>query len=397
MKKHTLVGIIFITLGILICIFVAVRNSDQAGVPIVFSDKNMLESLWNNYKNEYIEKDTGRALDISQDNITTSEGQSYTLLRAVWMDDKPTFDLALKWTMDNLKREEDDLFSWLFGKKPDGTYGILTDRGGYNSASDADTDIALALIFAAKRWGDENYAKEAEKILNSVWEKEVMEIKGKPYLLANNLEKFGSQNPIVNPSYFSPYAYRIFADFDKKHNWMGLVDTSYEILDKTASSTLDKMYSVGLPPDWIVIDKATAEPKPVNTGSLTTNFSYDALRTPWRIALDHYWFDEPRASSYLSKLGFLSNEWQNKRKLASVYGHDGAIIAEQEAPALYGGTIGYFKLIDSEKGKEVYEEKLKFLYSQDDSAFKEDLSYYDSNWVWFGMGLYADLLPNLAK
>lgn len=160
---------------------------------------------------------------------------------------------------------------------------------------------------------------------------------------------------------------------------------------------LDKGSSSGLPPDWIAINRTTGEPQKVSAANLTTNFSYDALRTPWRVALDYQWFKEPRAKSYLDKLGFLNTQWQERGKIVSVYSHEGSIVSDQEAPATYGGTIGYFLVSNPEKAKEVYEQKLKSLYSEDENKFNPELSYYDANWVWFGMGLYNDLLPNLAK
>jgi len=58
----------------------------------IFSNQAMLEALWENYKEEYIEDSSFRTLDKQRDNITTSEGQSYAMLRAVWQDDKQTFD-----------------------------------------------------------------------------------------------------------------------------------------------------------------------------------------------------------------------------------------------------------------------------------------------------------------
>ncbi len=137
--KNKIAGYSLIALAVIMLSVVWYKNSPHGGIPIIFSDKNMLGYLWDDYKAEYIEAGTGRAVDKQQGNITTSEGQSYTMLRAVWMDDKPTFDLAYKWTNENLKRKEDHLFAWLFGKKADGTYGVLTDKGGYNTASDADT------------------------------------------------------------------------------------------------------------------------------------------------------------------------------------------------------------------------------------------------------------------
>jgi hypothetical protein len=51
---------------------------------------------------------------------------------------------------------------------------------------------------------------------------------------------------------------------------------------------------------------------------------------------------------------------------------------------------------DPELAKEVYEKKLAFLFDQDTNTWKGDLSYYDSNWAWFGIALYNGLLPNLA-
>lgn len=394
--KTKILGYGLIVLSLLIFTVVWYKNSPRFSSPIVFSEKGMLEILWNNYKTEYLEKDTFRALDKQQDSITTSEGQSYTMLRAVWMDDKETFDAAYKWTKDNLSRKEDRLFSWLFGKQPSGKYGVLTDRGGYNSASDADSDIALSLVFAYGRWGEKYYLDDAKAIVKDIWEKEVIVINGVPYLTANNLEKFSSAKPIINVSYFSPYAYRIFAKIDPAHDWNGLVKSSYDVLEKTASSTLDKSQSAGLPPDWIVLNKTTGAVEATGISNLTTNYSYDALRTPWRIALDYQWFKEPRAKQYLDKLSFLSNEFREKNKIGSVYGHDGSVISDSEAPAMYAGSIGYFLVSDEDTAEDVFEQKIIFLYNSDTSKWKNPLSYYDENWVWFGIGLYNNLLPNLS-
>src|SRR3989338_2078064 len=51
--------------------------------PIVFSEQRMLYLLWEGYKEEYLEPETWRTLDKQRNNITTSEGQSYTMLRSV--------------------------------------------------------------------------------------------------------------------------------------------------------------------------------------------------------------------------------------------------------------------------------------------------------------------------
>lgn len=396
MAKSKQAGIILILLAIALVAGVAYNKSVRRHIPVVFSPKEMMNSIWVRYKTEYLEPETYRTLDKQRENITTSEGQSYTMLRAVWMDDKETFDRSWKWTKDNLWRDEDRLFAWLFGETSTGQYGIITEQGGNNTATDGDTDIALALVFAYGRWKDEVYMGEALSIIRDVWEKEVITINGKPYLVANNLEKTEDKDhAIVNPSYFSPYAYKIFAELDPAHPWNELVDTSYEVLEKSIDMKLDKEQSAGLPPNWIALDKQTAEIRATGVENLNTDYSYDALRVPWRLALDWQWNNEPRAKNVLSKMRFIENEW-DKNEAIYTYTHDGTVISQDEVPALYGGNIGYFIVMDPAKAEDVYLKKLQFLYTPDKQNWKQTLSYYDDNWAWFGIALYNRALPNLS-
>lgn len=366
--------------------------------PPVFSKRTMLEALWFQYKNDYLEAGSLRALDRQREDITTSEGQSYTMLRAVWVDDKATFDQAWQWTKDNMRREEDHLISWLFGELPDGSYGILRDEGGYNSAPDANIDIALALLFASKRWNDNDYFGDAIGLIRDIWTHEVAVINGKPYLLANNLEKQDRTKDyyLINPSYYAPYAFRVFQEVDPENDWLGLVDTSYEILFANQDSPLDTGKSVGLPSDWLALDRQTAEIKAVpNSRQLTTNYSYDALRIPWRIALDAHWFNEARAIQTLEKLSYLSTEMETRGQIATAYRHDGTVVEDKETAAMYGGAIGYFMIADKTLGQSVYQTKLEGLYNPDIYDWREPKSYYDANWGWFGLALYNDYLQLL--
>jgi endoglucanase len=390
-------GSFLLLVAVVIVSTVAYRNSNKHQIPIVFSPTSMLRSLWQDYKTQYVEASTGRTVDHQRNLVTTSEGQSYTLLRAVWVDDKAAFDQSWQWTKEVLQHKDDQLFSWLFGQRDDGSYGILFEQGGQNSAADGDTDIALALIFASERWQDNRYLEEARAIINDIWEHEVVTINNKPYVTANNLEKYGTTSSVlINPSYFAPYAYRIFARIDTSHDWPALVDTSYEVINTAVVSPLDKSSSAHLPPDWILLDRTTAAVLPPTKLELTTNYSYDAMRLPWRLALDWQWFGETRAQATLAKLDFLGHEWQTNKALYSNYSHDGIVVQTHEAPSLYGGAIGYFMVTDHEHLKDVYEQKLKVLYNPDTFSWKQPLSYYDDNWAWFGIALYHKALINLA-
>lgn len=397
MNKNQIVGTVFIGIGVLVLIIVGYHNSSKANTPLVFSSKDMLTNIWLNYKVNYIEPTSGRTLDKDNNNITTSEGESYTMLRSVWMDDQTTFDKSLNFVQTSLKRPDDHLASWLYGTISADKYGVLTAQGGQNTASDADTDIALALILASHRWNNGAYLSTAQDMLNDIWNEDVFMAAGKPYMGADNFEHNSVNTAVVNPSYFAPYAYRIFATVDKKHDWLGLVDTSYTVIQQSASSTLDKKTSDGLPPNWILINKATGKITPSTASNLDTNYGFDALRTPWRIALDWQWYKDPRAEQTLKMFSFLSTEWQAYGDLNAVYSHDGLSVQGTEAPAMYGGAIGYFMVADQKDAKDVYQKKLVFLYSPDTNSWKKTLSYYDDNWAWFGIALYNNLLPNFAK
>src|SRR5262249_7571905 len=84
----------------------------------------------------------GRVISRDEDGVTTSEGQGYAMLRAVWSDDADVFERVWTWTQQNLRVRGDHLFAWKWK-------GGVLDR---HSATDADSDIALALVLAARRF-----------------------------------------------------------------------------------------------------------------------------------------------------------------------------------------------------------------------------------------------------
>ena len=394
------VAVIIILGGIGTAVYAAYSSSNKIDTKQVFSDRTMLSGLWNSYKKEYWESSTGRTLDKQSNNITTSEGQSYTMLRSVWESDKTTFDSSWAWTQQQLQRS-DKLFSWKWGLKSDKTYGVLTDIGGQNTASDADSDIALALIMAASKWQQVSYLNDAKAIIASIWKTEVVTINGLPYYAANDLEKPSSKGYIiVNPSYISPYEYRIFAGLDKTpgHDWNLLVTSSYALLNTAIESNLDQTSSAKLIPDWVTVstkDGSISAPTAAEPTYKTT-YGYEAFRAPFRLALDYQWNKSEAAKSTLSKLSYLGEQWSANQKLAPIYSHDGLAKADYESSGAYGGDIGYFIVANPAQAARVYDKKLKYLYDANKNAFSQHLSYYDSNWAWFGMALYTNQLDNLA-
>ena len=204
----------------------------------------------------------------SDGNDTVSEGISYGMLFAVYMNDKATFDAIWKYEQKHLNTH--GLMNWHISS------GGTT--AGANSATDADEDMAFALVMADKQWG--GYATTATTMLTTV----AMYDFG-----TDGTIKGGDFYVAVNPSYIAPAFYRVFAayvtDATQRTRWMTILDKSYEILGMVQNTTS------GLVPDW------SAGP------ATNTSYGYDATRTPFRIALDYCWSGDARAKTFSMRIG----------------------------------------------------------------------------------------------
>jgi len=355
----------------------------------VNNDKDILSKAWGMYKQTFT-KSAGAIYDPYTSRIT-SEGQAYSFLRAVWAGDKQEFDRVWKWTDENMRLRDNNLFAWLHAQEEEDEEGI-SDEG---TATDADQDIALALLFAYKKWDNLDYLNQAKKIIDDIWELETAESKGKRYVVAGNWAS-AKENKIytINPSYIAPYAYRVFAEVDTQHDWNGLLDTSYEILKKCSETSFDLGGSVNIPPDWCAFDKNGKVVQADNISDKSTNYSYDAIRTLWRIALDYRWNKEPRALSFLQKMDIWSREWKEKQKIFTSYSHNGRTTEETESLAHYGTQVAFFSVVNPDIAEQIYKQKILSQWNKE-GFWGDSNNYYDQNWVWFGTALYTNNLPNL--
>jgi endoglucanase len=353
------------------------------------NNKALIKNLWENYKKEYIDPNSFRVIDKQKDGITTSEGQSYGMLMSMWMDDKTTFEKVWQWTQNNLQKPNTNSFSWLWGKNPKGEYKVLAEQGGDNVATDGDIDIAFSLIKASKKWNNPQYLTSAKLIMKDIWTNEVIITKNGKYLLAaNDLEKkYNKSEVLVNPSYFNTAAFHEFAKISLEDNWDRLSVDSYEFLEKSSESILDSNKSAFLPPDWILVSIDNGAVKPTGNKDFSSRYSYDSARVPWRIGLDYQLNKTKEASVYLEKLNFLKKEWNAKDLIYSVYNHDGTVDGKYESKFMFATSLGYFKNFDRTIGNNIIQQKLS-----NSQILNENMSYYDSSWVFFGLALYYDNL-----
>jgi endo-1,4-beta-D-glucanase Y/4-amino-4-deoxy-L-arabinose transferase-like glycosyltransferase len=325
----------------------------------------------------------------NSDGTVTSENQAYAMLRSVWLDDKRGFYRAWWWTESNLLKEN-GLMAWLWKD------GEILDT---NSAADADVDAALALLFAGRAWDDPYLIEQGTQMVKAIWEHEVVLVNDQPYLTAGEWVPQESIY-VLNPSYFSPYAFRIFQEVDPENRWNDLVDTSYRVIFEASAKALYQEQSAGLPPDWVGIDPGTGELLPVDLGDdrETTVYGFEAPRTFWRIALDLRYFEDGRALSYLDLAGFIHDEIQLKGYTSAVYNEAGDIIQSNPSKVSQAASLSALLTMDPKMANEFFIEQFRHgvtRYTDNTISWGDPTDLYDQEWGWFAVALYADALPNL--
>jgi endoglucanase len=304
----------------------------------------------------------------------------------VWSDRPEDFARIWEWTETNLQRS-DGLLAWQWAD------GAVTDE---SSATDADTDTALTLLMAGKVWDEPDYVEEGAAMASAVWEQEVAVVGGVPYLTAGD---WATEDDIVlNPSYLSPYAYRVFAEVDPEHDWYGLIDSSYDVLFDSSGAALDTETSAGLPPDWVGLDAATGELSAVEiSGEDSSNHGYDAARTWWRVAVDLAWSDDGRAQAFLEQAGFLADEVKRNGSIGAVYTHDGRVVEESPSIVATAGAIAALSELDPNEASDLYTRDVVGAARTEPSGSygREPDDIYAQEWAWFANALHSERILNL--
>ena len=361
-----------------------------AALPKKTQNRELLAESWSSYQKLFIQND-GRVIDFQAKDRSTSEGQAYAMLRAVLIDDPSTFAKTLNWGENNLKRQNngkktDNLWAWKGGKRADGRWGTIDN----NFASDGDIDAITALIFAYRRWNRPEYLALAKTKLEDLWKlSTVTDSKGKRYLLPGPVDAFvpNSSTIYLNPSYLAPYAFRIFSQINPERDWLSLVDSSYEVLEKSHG-----LSAVGLPSDWVALNTESGEFEALPSSSqIQTLYSFDAYRVWWRIALDAIWFNSLPGKSYLRKsTQHLSQLWQQKSYIPASIDLQGKALVDYEATSQYGMFYVAMGLLEPKIAQEVLVKKILPKYKQ--GIWGDRSAYYTQNLVWLGL-LHPNYIP----
>jgi endo-1,4-beta-D-glucanase Y len=209
------------------------------------------------------------------------------------MNDHTLFDQL--WQYEQLHLDQHGLMNWNISA--DGTQSL----NGGGGATDADEDIAFALVMADRQWGGQGslgkpYAQIALQQIQTVWANEIY-----GYKLVIPGDQWPKSGDSVNISYFAPAYYRVFAQLDSGgpggDDWNAAIASVYGTIS-AALNAANGNQSNGLVPAWC---NSAGVPNGSAIGAGTpTNYQYDSCRTPFRIGLDWCWNGQTNAQQYVA-------------------------------------------------------------------------------------------------
>jgi endoglucanase len=332
----------------------------------------LLQETWQVYLRTSVRR-SGRVVDARGGGHTTSEGQAYALLRAVWADDPDAFDRIYTWTFRRLQRGTP-------ARAPAWKYGrarvlprILDDA----SATDADLLMAWALQLAGERWERPDYLDRARALARTIWQDNVIVVGDRHVLLPGS---WARDQPLVqlNPSYFVPFAMRDLRRLDPDLDWNRVIDDGYAVLADAAAEGQ-------LLPDWLYLDPNTGmrvpSPQPEHN-----RHGFEAMRIPWMLAAEIAWYDEPRARTLLVPYLQWQERWATAHWLPAVAQPDGTPVVDYGHPALTGALLPAWALTDPHAAADLYTTDIAPTLGPDGWGDPND--YYAQNWIWFGIALW---------
>jgi oligosaccharide reducing-end xylanase len=260
-------------------------------------------------------------------NDVRSEGMSYGMMIALQWDKKAEFDALWNWAKTHMYHDAAGhpargYFSWSL--KIDGP------ANDEMPAPDGEEYFAMALYFAANRWGNGvgiyDYKAAADRLLTDMVHREVItgptcagtRTAGAMFNPDHAMIRFSPDSEFTDPSYHLPAFYELWARWGPQADrvfWAKAAATSREFLQKAANP------KTGLTPEYANFD---GTPRTGAKGA----FLFDAWRTAMNWSVDWAWWGADRRQRQLSDR--LQAFFESKGVFA--YGNQFALDGNQLSP-----------------------------------------------------------------
>ena len=267
--------------------------------------------------------DMGYMEDTGNHDVRT-EGMSYGMMMCVQMNRKEEFDRLWKWAKTYMYLEEGEnagYFAW--SCQTDGR------KNAYGAAPDGEEFFAMALFFAAHRWGNGtgifDYEREAKEPLHTCIHKGEKGTAGHAMWDGENkLIRFVTEVDFTDPSYHLPHFYELFA------KWAWEEDRAF--FAKAAEASRAYLKKACHPVTGLMAEYAHFDGTPYVGGEEIWGgrhdwYYSDAYRTIANIALDYEWFaaDDWAVAEAERLLGFFCETLEEEDR-DGIFAVDGTVL-----------------------------------------------------------------------
>ena len=245
--------------------------------------QDKIDELWNHYfggQNDktvyYEDRDGGYIVDINNNDIR-SEGMSYGMMIAVQTNHREQFDKLWKWAKSHMWKDPSTggtgYFAWQANRD-----GSVRDWG---NAPDGEIYFMMSLLFAAHRWNDEGYMRDAQSILKACWKGNGQSLYSEQYYIATFQPSDGN-NTWGDASYSLPAFVDLFSRWSETNTdkWL-----------KAMKATRDHIYNSANPQSGLCSDYSNFDGTPHQAyGDNSIKYAFDAIRCPMNYGMDSYLF-----------------------------------------------------------------------------------------------------------
>ena len=242
-----------------------------------------LDNLWNHYfkgdnnSKVYYDKGTEAYILDTSDYEVKSEGMAYGMMICVQTNHKEEFDKLWKWAKNHM---------WLKGGDWDGYFGGIRSTSGTGGDDmcrpGAEMYFMASLLFAAHRWDDDQYDKDAQYILDKMWGNPNHKLFNGDYSIITYMPQ-GNEINFTCPANDLPAFLELFTRWstDNQDQWK-----------KALSATRTHLYVSsnklsGLFPE---INNFDGTPHAIYYNSNATRYYTEAIRCAMNFGMDYYLF-----------------------------------------------------------------------------------------------------------
>lgn len=336
--------------------------------------------LWQNYKAHFLDS-SGRIIDRSANDRTTSEGQAYGMFFALVMNDRATFYKMLHWTEDNLAGGDltARLPSWIWGRGDSGEWKPLDP----NSAADADLWLAYDCLEAGRLWKDDRLQKLGAVLSNRIAHTEIALLPKVGTVVLPGPTGFHptAASYLLNPSYTPPQVVaRLRQD---------MPDGPWGRVQQALSSVLAQSSSAGFAMDWVLAgDKVIPTPSPQllaqGKADASALGSYDAVRVYlWLGMADN---STPGVRESLRALGGMSKYLSANAIPPLEVNGVGITLRSEGTVGFSAAVIPYLNALAKKEEAKAQMNRLDASLDSSTGLYGRGAEYYDQNLILFSGG-----------